>query len=222
MVKDFNEMIKVDITKYTEEKPNFVWDKVNKKSVQKGSFNYLNWAKCLILLYANGAENVTYTALASDNGTTMFYDSKYFCPEVRVNVVIDGKEGTFSYPVVRGTRVITVDKINQLEVHVATQRAFVKGVAILTGLGLTLWSKYDIDEKDLLEQAEQYSIEHLRKSVQQSYLDVSKALGGANKLNKALDLTVGELSKMFASKVQQDLDDLQSKITIASASGGSQ
>ena len=35
MIKPFNELVKVDISKYLVKKPNFIWDKTNKELRKK-------------------------------------------------------------------------------------------------------------------------------------------------------------------------------------------
>lgn len=150
MLKAFNELVKIDLKDHIEKKPNFVWDKEKQKTVEKGSFDYLNWAKAIILLYENGAEIVNYKPLKNDAGHSLFMNPSLLadglsgCPEVRVWLQVDNKEGEFNYPIARGATVVAKDKMTQLDIHVCQQRALVKGIAILTGLGLNLWAKEEL------------------------------------------------------------------------------
>lgn len=155
MLKPFNDLIKLDIKDYIEKKPNFVWDKKEGKYKEKGSFDYLNWAKAIMLLYEHGAEEVNYRPLKNEAGHSLFMNPSLLadgldgCPEVRVWVKVDDREGEFSYPLARGASIVKKDKMTALDVHVCQQRALVKGIAILTGLGLNLWAKEDLSKENI-------------------------------------------------------------------------
>lgn len=219
MIKPFNELVKVDISKYLVKKPNFIWDKTKKEFVIKGYFNYLNWAKGLELLYEFGAEDVQFKPVKNELGHSVFYNKELGglgCPEIRLWIKIDEKESEITYPLIRGSKVL--DKIDQLDIEVARQRAFTKGIAIMTGLGLSEWIKTDeeIDKnKDDQMQDTESELELQRTNTQNKYIEVAKMLGGADKLNKSIELSKVELEKLFKSNVIQDLKDLETKITIA-------
>lgn len=220
MIKPFNELVKVDISKYLGKKPNFIWDKIKKEFVIKGYFNYLNWAKGLELLYEFGAEDVQFKPIKNELGHSVFYNKELGglgCPEIRLWIKIDEKESEITYPLIRDSKVL--DKIDQLDIEVARQRAFTKGIAIMTGLGLSEWIKTDeeIDKnKDDQMQDTESELELQRTNTQNKYIEVAKMLGGADKLNKSIELSKVELEKLFKSNVIQDLKDLETKITIAS------
>lgn len=219
MIKPFNELVKVDISKYLVKKPNFIWDKTKKEFIIKGYFNYLNWAKGLELLYEFGAEDVQFKPIKNELGHSVFYNKELGglgCPEIRLWIKIDEKESEITYPLIRGSKVL--DKIDQLDIEVARQRAFTKGIAIMTGLGLSEWIKTDeeIDKnKDDQMQDTESELELQRTNTQNKYIEVAKMLGGADKLNKSIELSKVELEKLFKSNVIQDLKDLETKITIA-------
>lgn len=219
MIKPFNELVKVDISKYLVKKPNFIWDKTKKEFVIKGYFNYLNWAKGLELLHEFGAEDVQFKPIKNELGHSVFYNKELGglgCPEIRLWIKIDEKESEITYPLIRGSKVL--DKIDQLDIEVARQRAFTKGIAIMTGLGLSEWIKTDdeIDKnKDDQMQDTESELELQRTNTQNKYIEVAKMLGGADKLNKSIELSKVELEKLFKSNVIQDLKDLETKITIA-------
>lgn len=59
-------------------------------------------------------------------------------PFVRVYVEVDGDRRELDYPVIDGARDISMDKLVQSDIHNATQRGFVKCVAINWGLGLSV------------------------------------------------------------------------------------
>lgn len=219
MIKPFNELVKVDISKHLVKKPNFIWDKTKKEFVIIGYFNYLNWAKGLELLYEFGAEDVQFKPIKNELGHSVFYNKELGglgCPEIRLWIKIDEKESEITYPLIRGSKVL--DKIDQLDIEVARQRAFTKGIAIMTGLGLSEWIKTDeeIDKnKDDQMQDTESELELQRTNTQNKYIEVAKMLGGADKLNKSIELSKVELEKLFKSNVIQDLKDLETKITIA-------
>ena len=142
MLKSWNEMRSLDISKYVK---------------QRDKADYLPWAECLKLLYENGAESVQMIC-RTNGGSSLFMSDETFtdkngktnrCYEVRVDVVIDDKSYNISYPVMNGIMPVKDDLMNQNAVHKAQMRAFVKCVAINTGLGFDLWrDDSDIEEDD--------------------------------------------------------------------------
>lgn len=177
MIKPFSEMVKLDIKDHIEKKPNFVWDKEKNKMIEKGSFDYLNWAKAIILLYENGAETVNYKPLKNEAGHSLFMNPSLMadglsgCPEVRVWLQVDSKEGEFNYPIARGASIVKKESMTQLDIHVCQQRALVKGIAVLTGLGLNLWAKEDFKpEDDPAEEAERERKETAKKVIDKDKL----------------------------------------------------
>ena len=96
MLKSWNEMRSLDISKYVK---------------QRDKADYLPWASCLKLLYENGAEKVSFRPLTNEAGSSLFMSDQTFtdknggtnrCYEVRVEVVIDGNSFWISYPVMNG------------------------------------------------------------------------------------------------------------------------
>ena len=141
MLKSWNEMRKVDISKYVK---------------KRDGADYLPWADCLKLLYDNGAEKVEIHPEKSVGGSSLFMSEQTFtdkngvttrCYEVRVVVNIDGNIYGISYPVMNGVNPVKDNSMNQNSVHKAQMRAFVKCVAINTGLGFDLW-RDDSDIED--------------------------------------------------------------------------
>lgn len=147
MLKPYSELRRIDVLPFCEERET----KDDKgKSIK---VPYLNWAKCKDLLHENGAEVVYYEPLIDERtGSTVFMTNDAFvdskgnrnrCFEVRVKIVIDDLEFVQNYPLLNGVYVVREDTINQLRVSNAQARAFVKGVAIRTGLGFGLWVSGD-------------------------------------------------------------------------------
>lgn len=147
MLKPYSELVKLDVTPYCDTREAI---DENRRKIQ---VPYLNWAKCIELLHENGAEVVYYEPLVNEKtGSTLFMCDIPFedekkrvnrCFEVRVRIVIDDLEFIQNYPLMNGMYVVRDDTINQLRVSNAQARAFVKGVAIRTGLGFGLWLKED-------------------------------------------------------------------------------
>lgn len=145
-LKPYSELRKIDVLPYCEQRET----KDDKGKTIK--VPYLNWAKCVDLLHENGAEVVYYEPLVNENGSTLFMTDIPFadskgnlnrCFEVRVKIVIDDLEFVQNYPLLNGVYVVREDTINQLRLSNAQARAFVKGVAIRTGLGFGLWVNDD-------------------------------------------------------------------------------
>lgn len=140
-IKSFHELYQLELGSRVSKKPVFKYDKAQGKSVKTGQeLDYISWPDCLVLLYENGAEKVQYGNITNADGHSLFL-SNGALPEVRVFVEVDGDRRELTYPVIDGTKDIPMDKIVQSDVHNATQRAFVKCVAVNWGLGLSLWQK---------------------------------------------------------------------------------
>lgn len=167
MLKSWKELICLDISKYTK---------------KRDGNEYLPWSSCLMLLYENGAERVLIRTLTDANGSSLFMSDQVFkdkndntnrCYEVRVEVVIDGSAYSLSYPVMNGINPVRDNLMNQNAVHKAQMRAFVKCVAINTGLGFRLW----LDESDIEDSGEDLSKHNLRaiqERMQQAYTKLIK------------------------------------------------
>ena len=167
MLKSWNEMCNLDISKYVK---------------QRDKADYLPWSSCLKLLYENGAENVVIVPQTTDSGSSLFMSEQTFsdkdgrtnrCYEVRVGVVIDGNGYTISYPVLNGINPVKDNLMNQNAVHKAQMRAFVKCVAINTGLGFNLWLD-DSDINDDVEDLSKHNLRAIQERMQQAYTKLLK------------------------------------------------
>ena len=184
MLKSWNEMRSLDISKYVKKR-----DKAD----------YLPWASCLKLLYENGAEKVSFRPLTNEAGSSLFMSEQEFtdknqntnrCYEVRVEVVIDGSSFWISYPVMNGINPVKDNSMNQNAVHKAQMRAFVKAVAINTGLGFDLWLD-DSDMEDGGEDLSKHSIWAIRERMQQAYTKLVKR-----------GLSTGEIANLMGTSEQ--------------------
>ena len=184
MLKSWKEMCELDISKYVK---------------QRDKADYLPWSSCLKLLYENGAEKVTFVPLVDENGSSLFMSEQTFtdknggtnrCYEVRVAVEVDGNDYFISYPVMNGINPVRDNLMNQNAVHKAQMRAFVKCVAINTGLGFNLW----LDDSDIEESGDdlsKHNIYAIRERMQQQYTKLVKR-----------GLSTGEIAKMMGTSEQ--------------------
>lgn len=158
MLKPFNELRKVDISKYVK---------------QRDGFDYLNWADCITLLHEHGAEKVYFTPLTNENGSSLFMSDAEFakddksapnrCYEIAVEIVIDDNKFIMRSPVMNGSNPVRDNSMSQQRVWNSQTRAFVKGVAIHTGLGFDLWCKSEAAEEASAPQEEDLSVHKIAK-----------------------------------------------------------
>lgn len=170
-LKSYEEMRKIDVRPYCEERDGMM---------------YLNWAKCMALLHENGAEKVHWLPIPDERtGTslrmvdTAFSDSKgntNRCYETRIKVVIDNDEYEMQTPVMNGSNPVKDNSMSQQRVWNSMCRAFVKCVAIHTGLGFDLWLKEEM-------QPFQNTIPKEDEKPSPSNIKMLKDLGAKHKLN---------------------------------------
>lgn len=139
--KKFNDMLAVDVSQYTKE---------------RDGVTYLPWASCKKLLHDNGAETVMFWPVPGPDGSTLRKSELEFCNkdgktnrayEVLVHIQVDSIQWEIVYPVLNGNVPVHDGTLNQLRVHNAVRRAFVKGVAERIGLGFTLWLEDDLPDE---------------------------------------------------------------------------
>ena len=136
MLADYETLRKFDVTPYVD-----TYDGVP----------YLNWAKCIELLHTLGAEKAYFEPIPDERTgsslrmtDTVFTDSKgntNKAYETRIRIVIDDHEYIMQTPVLNGKNPVKDNSMTQSRVWTSMCRAFVKGVAIHTGLGFGLWLK---------------------------------------------------------------------------------
>lgn len=134
MIKSYEEMRKVDVKPFCKE---------------RDGMKYLNWATCINLLHKNGAEVVRWEPIPdpkTGNSLRMtditFTDKKgntNRCYETRIRVTIDDNVYEMQTPVMNGVNPVKDNSMSQQRVWNSMCRAFVKCVAINTGLGFDLW-----------------------------------------------------------------------------------
>ena len=189
-IKSWNEMRQLDISKYVK---------------KRDGADYLPWAECLKLLYENGAEKVKIIPQTTDNGSSLFMSDQIFtdrngntnrCYEVLVAVEIDENRYLISYPVMNGIAPVRDNLMNQNAVHKAQMRAFVKCVAINTGLGFDLW-RDDSDIENDAEDLSKHSLWAIKERMQIAYTNAIKKGKSTGDIAKAVNKTEDEVMLLF-------------------------
>lgn len=133
-MKSYEEMRKVDVKPFCKE---------------RDGITYLPWARCVELLRKNGAKVVRWEPIPDEKtGSSLrmtdqvFTDSKgntNRCYETRIRVTIDDNVYEMQTAVMNGANPVKDNSMTQQRVWNSMCRAFVKCVAINTGLGFDLW-----------------------------------------------------------------------------------
>lgn len=177
MLKSYAELRKIDVLPFCE----FREAKDDKGKTVK--VPYLNWAKCKELLHENGAEKVYFEPCVNNNGSSLFMSDAVFadskgntnrCYEVRVKVVIDDLEFEVQYPLMNGSNPVKDNSLTQQRLYNAQTRAFVKGVAVHTGLGFSLWLNDEMDDRGADDDLNRHNIFAIRERMQQAYTKALK------------------------------------------------
>lgn len=178
-IKNFAEMRKIDVIPFCE------YREAKDDKGKKIQVPYLNWAKCKELLHENGAEVVYFEPVTNANGSSLIMSDQVFmdknevtnrCYEVRVKIVIDDLEFEAQYPLMNGSNPVKDNSMTQQRLWNAQTRAFVKGVAMRTGLGFGLWvtGGDEADEKSASEDLSIHSIYAIRERMQMTYTNLIK------------------------------------------------
>lgn len=206
MLKSFSELRRVDVAPYIK---------------KRDGADYISWATVVDLLHEHGAEKVYFENLYNDDGSSLFLSEQTFtdkkgdtnrCYEVRIKVTVDDDTFTYSYPVLNGINAVRDSLMNQNAVHKATQRAFVKAVALRYGLGFSLWSKDEMEADDPYEDLYKHSLDSIKLRLQQTYTtklqkhmsvaDIAKGVGMTEEEVKVL-FSYFEIIKRFESNLQK-------------------
>lgn len=141
MLKSYEDMRKIDVKNHCK---------------KRDGLSYLNWATCIDILHKNGAEVVRWEPIPDPaTGSSLRMSSVEFkdkngntnrCYETRIRVVIDDKVYEMQTPVMNGANPVKDNSMSQQRVWNSMCRAFVKCVAINTGLGFDLWLKEEEGE----------------------------------------------------------------------------
>lgn len=207
-IKNFAEMRKIDVSPFVE---------------KRDGMDYLNWAKCVDLLYDNGAEKVFFEPLVNDNGSSLFMSEQTFtdkngntnrCYEVAVKITIDDDVFIMRGPLMNGSNPVKDNSLSQQRVWNSQTRCFVKGVALRTGLGFSLWSENDYTEEKVFDDSAKHSLQVIKERVQQIYTEKHRVKKmSASDIAKALGRTEDEVKLIFTyfdmlDKFERDLMQL--------------
>lgn len=197
-LKPFNELVQVDV------RPLCDYRDAKDESGKPVKVPYLSWAKCAKLLHENGAESVWYAPRVCPQTQSYLWPQHTVttskgrvtqCWFVSVEVHIDEMCFTYDMPLLNGSLVVYEDTLNQLRINNALARAFVKGVAVRTGLGFDLWAEGDSDEG--ADDLSRHSIYAIRERIER--LMTAKEKGGISheELLAHVGMRPGQFSKML-------------------------
>ena len=201
MLKSWNEMRKIDVLPYCDKRD------AKDDNGRKIEVPYLNWAKCNELLHQNGADVVYFEPCVNANGSSLFMSDQVFtdkdgvtnrCYEVRVKIVIDDLEFEAQYPLMNGSNPVKDNSMSQQRLWNAQTRAFVKGVAMRTGLGFGLWLKGDeADNQDQSDDLSSHSIWAIKERMQIAYTRAIKKGMSTKDIAENLGMTEDEVKVYF-------------------------
>lgn len=193
MLKSYDELRKVDVKNFCEYR-----DARDDKG-KPIQVPYLNWAKCMDLLHENGAEKVYFEPVTNANGSSLFMSDQVFtdkngvtnrCYEVRVKITIDDLEFTAQYPLMNGSNPVKDNSMTQQRLWNAQTRAFVKGVAMRTGLGFSLWLNDDeAEDKSPMEDLASHDLYAIKERMCNAYTRLIKRGMTTKEIADALGMT---------------------------------
>lgn len=188
--KSFLEMMQLDISEYT---------------ATRDGIEYLPWANCKVLLHEQGAEKVFFEPLVDPvTNSSVFMTDKEFkdkngninrCYEVAVKITIDDDVFVMRTPVMNGANPVKDNSLSQQRIWASQCRAFVKGVAMRTGLGFVLWTK-DI-EAEFTEDLSRHNIQKIKERLQEEYSELMYKGLSLDQIAEKLDMTVDEVKLYF-------------------------
>lgn len=151
MLKPYDELIQVDVSAYTD---------------KRDGAEYLPFNECIKLLHENGAKKAYFLPVPNPKTGGSLYESetvfedkngvKNRCYETRIEIHIDDDVYYMQSPVMNGANPVKDNSMSQQRVWNSMTRSFVKGVAIYTGLGFSLWLKEEEAERKQQAQEDQY------------------------------------------------------------------
>lgn len=200
MLKSYAEMRKIDVSKECDRR------KAKDDRGREIEVPYLNWAKCVELLHKNGADVVYFEPCVNANGSSLFMSDQVFtdskgntnrCYEVRVKIVIDDLEFEAQYPLMNGSNPVKDNSLTQQRLWNAQARAFVKGVAMRTGLGFGLWLD-DMDSRDdEPEDLSRHNLFAIKERLQIAYTRLIKRGMSTFDIAEAVGMTEDEVKIIF-------------------------
>ena len=207
MLKPFSELRKLDISEYVKERDNA---------------KYLPWAVCVDLLHQHGAEYVDFEPLTNENGSSLFMSEKTFtdkngntnnCYEVAVRVTIDDLVFVQREPLMNGSNPVKDNSLTQQRLGNAQKRAFVKGVAIRTGLGFGLWSEDLDDIEDVAEDLSKHSLKAVKERILEKVTTLMKQGISEDEIAQRNNMSIEEMKGLFSyftsiNRFERSLNDM--------------
>lgn len=200
-IKSYAELRKVDVLPHCE---------MREAKDDKGrriDVPYLNWAKCKDLLHDYGAEKVYFEPCVNANGSSLFMSDQTFvdkngvtnrCYEVRVKIVIDDLEVEVQYPLMNGSNPVKDNSLTQQRLWNAQTRAFVKGVAMHTGLGFGLWVTGDeAEDKTPVDDLSSHNLFAIKERMQIVYTNAIKKGMSTKDIADKMEMTEDEVRVYF-------------------------
>ena len=207
MLKGFNELRELDLSQYIK---------------KRDGADYLPWAVCVDLLHQNGAEYVDFEPLTNANGSSLFMSEKTFtdkngntnnCYEVAVKVTIDDLQFVQREPLMNGSNPVKDNSLTQQRLGNAQKRAFVKGVAIRTGLGFGLWSE-DIDDiTDVADDLSKHSLKAIKERILEKVTTLMKQGISEDEIAQRNNMSIEEMKGLFSyftsiNRFERSLNDM--------------
>lgn len=213
-LKSYEELRKVDVSPFCD---------VREARDDKGKsikVPYLNWARCVELLHQNGAETVYFEPVTGPNGSSLIMADHVFtdgkgntnrCYEVRVHIVIDTLEFDAQFPLMNGSNPVKDNSLTQQRLWNAQTRAFVKGVAMRTGLGFDLWLN-DMDSVDPGdEDLNRHKLRAIQERMQQAYNKLIKKGMSTKEIADRLGTNESTIN-LFMTKIFDDLERMEKEL----------
>ncbi|MEI3112368.1 MAG: DUF1071 domain-containing protein [[Ruminococcus] lactaris] len=202
---DYDELRKIDVGPFCK---------------KRDGLDYLNWATCIDLLRKNGASKVYWEPVPDPvTGSSLRRTDVEFkdkngntnrCYETLIKVVIDDNVYYMQAPVMNGANPVKDNSMSQQRVWNSMCRAFVKCVAIHTGLGFDLWLKEEISNEPyipdtLQKRASPAKIRTIQQLCTSHGIDGDAWVAGNGK--KWEELTEEEAAKMLNALKQRYGDE---------------
>lgn len=191
---NFEELSKVDLSDY-----------VNKRD----GADYINWATIVELLHQYGAKKVYFEPVVNDKGSSLYMTEQSFTDskgntnrvyETAVRIVIDNLEFIQRGPVTNGANPVKDNSMSQQRLWNCQTRLFVKGVAIRTGLGFKLWSRFEKDDeiKSFEPDINLHDISKIKERTQIEYTNLLKKGMTVKEIADKLHRTDDEVKAIFS------------------------
>ena len=196
MLKPYDELRKIDVRPYCE---------------QRDGADYLPYNKCIDLLHENGAEKVYFLPVPNPKNGSSLYESdtafedkhgiKNRCYETRIEIHIDEDVYYMQSPVMNGANPVKDNSMSQQRVWNSMTRSFVKGVAMYTGLGFSLWLDEEKNDRKLQDEADKF---HDIKKVQERVFETVTAI------QKKTQMSLGQI----ADRLGKTEDELKNYLSM--------